>query len=138
MQSGLQDIKAGYRVVAKGLVRDDAGQLLLLRERGDLWDLPGGGLEHGETIAACLEREFAEELNVGVVIDLASVKVYPTWNTKFDDPVLIVAYEVQLAGEPMRTVDVEEFGYFTLDEVKKVELDSTLRPLIEDFYRTDG
>ena len=46
----LKDIPAAYRVTVKGLARDGQGRLLFVRERGDTWDLPGGGLEHGEEI----------------------------------------------------------------------------------------
>ena len=46
----LKHIRASYRVSVKGLIYED-GKLLFVRERSDTWDLPGGGLEHGESIA---------------------------------------------------------------------------------------
>jgi len=41
---------------------------ILLAQRADsgLWELPGGKAEPGEELAACLEREIAEELGVRV------------------------------------------------------------------------
>ena len=57
----LKHIRAAYRVSVKGLIYDD-GKLLFVRERSDTWDLPGGGLEHGEGIAEALRRECREEL----------------------------------------------------------------------------
>ncbi|MEW5914124.1 MAG: (deoxy)nucleoside triphosphate pyrophosphohydrolase [Thermodesulfobacteriota bacterium] len=41
---------------------------ILLAQRADsgLWELPGGKAEPGEELAACLEREIAEELGVTV------------------------------------------------------------------------
>lgn len=130
----LKDLKASYRVVVKGLVRDEQGRLLLVRERSDTWDLPGGGLDHNEHILPGLEREFEEELQVAVTFDESTLKAYPTWNTKFDDPVLILAYEATIQGEPSVTEDVQEFKYMTLEEAKKAKLDSTLEGIIEKFF----
>lgn len=54
-----------FHVTVKGLVFDARGAVLLLREPGGTYDLPGGRLEHGETFAGCLERECREEMGVG-------------------------------------------------------------------------
>ncbi len=44
----------------------EGGRLLLARRRDSgLWELPGGKREPGEDLAACLERELAEELALG-------------------------------------------------------------------------
>src|SRR3989338_3741149 len=62
-----------YRVAVKGLcVRD--GKILLsydttcIRggERFSAWELPGGGMEFGETFAETLRREVMEEMGVEV------------------------------------------------------------------------
>lgn len=47
----LRHIPATYRVTVKGLARDGQGRLLFVRERGDTWDLPGGGLEPWRGVA---------------------------------------------------------------------------------------
>ena len=69
MTERLKNIKSAYRVVVKGLVRDFSGKLLFVQERSDSWDLPGGGLEHGEDVTEALKREFlltrSEERRVG-------------------------------------------------------------------------
>ena len=64
----LKDISSAYRVVIKGLVRDSSGKLLFVQERRDSWDLPGGGLEHGEDVTKALKREFLEELEADVKV----------------------------------------------------------------------
>lgn len=49
----------------KAFVRDDTRVLLVKERRADgstFWTLPGGGVEHGESLRTCLRRELAEEL----------------------------------------------------------------------------
>ena len=52
------------------LVRDDAGQLLLVRRRNSpsagLWSLPGGRVEPGEPDVGAVVREVAEETGLDV------------------------------------------------------------------------
>ena len=126
MTERLKNIKSAYRVVIKGLVRDSSDKLLFVQERSDSWDLPGGGLEHGENIVEALTREFQEELGVDITIGNNCPRIIPTWNTKFDDPVLIIAYEVNLSTTPHVTDEVSNFSYFDIHEIKQEKLDSTL------------
>ena len=53
-----------YRVVAKALITDSTGRVLVVKEGQDFWSLPGGGLEHGESAKECLEREIKEEIGI--------------------------------------------------------------------------
>jgi 8-oxo-dGTP diphosphatase len=53
-----------FHVTIKGLVFDEQGALMLLREKSGHFDLPGGRLEYGEEFAGCLERECREEMGV--------------------------------------------------------------------------
>lgn len=130
----LKDIKAAYRVVVKGIVRDDDGKVLFVQERSNSWDLPGGGLEHGEGLLDALNREFAEELKAEVEIDYKNPIIVPTWNTKFDDPVLIIALGVKILSKPQLTDDVSDFKYYSLDQARQSVLDSTLVDVISKFY----
>lgn len=52
---------------AAAIIRDTAGRVLLIRRGDDRgWSLPGGVMEPGETIAACLLREVWEETGLDV------------------------------------------------------------------------
>src|SRR6478735_535367 len=62
------------RIVVTAAVIERDGRLLVTRRpRGvhleGLWEFPGGKCEPGETHAASLEREIAEELDTGVVVN---------------------------------------------------------------------
>jgi ADP-ribose pyrophosphatase YjhB (NUDIX family) len=74
-----------YRLSAYGLLFDEAGRALMVR--GDnlsfSWNLPGGGVNKGETLAGGLQREFEEEtglrVKVGLVISVTdSFVIMPT------------------------------------------------------------
>ena len=52
-----------FRVSLKAVVLNDKGQVLVVKEKGrNWWDIPGGGLDHGESIKEALARELYEEV----------------------------------------------------------------------------
>ncbi len=52
-----------YRVSFKCLIQDEEGRVLAVKEAGrSSWDLPGGGIDHGETIKESIRRELKEEI----------------------------------------------------------------------------
>lgn len=54
-----------YRISLKCLVRNDKDEVLVVKEAGrDYWDLPGGGMDHGEDIKSAIAREMKEEVNL--------------------------------------------------------------------------
>jgi 8-oxo-dGTP pyrophosphatase MutT (NUDIX family) len=54
-----------YRVSMKSLIRNEKNEILVVKETGrDWWDLPGGGMDHGEDIKSAIAREMKEEVNL--------------------------------------------------------------------------
>jgi 8-oxo-dGTP pyrophosphatase MutT (NUDIX family) len=71
------------RAVARLVVLDADGRILLLHTRdlgnpafGTSWELPGGGLEPGETFAEAAIRELREETGIRITPDRVGE---PTW-----------------------------------------------------------
>ncbi len=70
-------------VVAAGIVERDGRILITRRLAGHLaglWEFPGGKVEPGETIEACLTRELEEELGLLATVNekvLATTHDYP-------------------------------------------------------------
>ncbi|WP_371644050.1 NUDIX domain-containing protein [Streptomyces sp. NBC_00597] len=68
------------------VVRDDAGRLLIIHKTdNDLWALPGGGHDIGESIGDTVMREVEEETGITVEID-GIVGLYT-------DPQHVLAYD---------------------------------------------
>lgn len=53
-----------YRVAARILVVNKNKVLLVKEADDDWWALPGGGIDHGESIERTVTREIEEELGV--------------------------------------------------------------------------
>jgi 8-oxo-dGTP pyrophosphatase MutT (NUDIX family) len=65
-----------YRVSVKALVFDAEERLLVMQNGDGTWELPGGGLEHAESLEQCLRREILEELGVDVT-RIETGKIHP-------------------------------------------------------------
>jgi 8-oxo-dGTP diphosphatase len=88
-------------VVAAAIIERDGRWLMARRLRGThlegLWEFPGGKVDPGETLEACLVRELAEEL--GVTGRAGALR----WSTAHDYPAKRVElhfYDCTIEGEP--------------------------------------
>lgn len=54
-----------FRVSLKSVIFNEAGDVLVVKENGrDWWDIPGGGIDHGESVEEALARELREEVSL--------------------------------------------------------------------------
>ena len=68
-----------FRISLKAVIFDPSGKLLVTNEAGRSWHLPGGGMEHGETVEQGLRRELAEEIGYTGDIDYKVIGAEPMW-----------------------------------------------------------
>ena len=106
------------------MITDPAGRVLLCRRppgahQGGLWEFPGGKLEPGESLAAALARELAEELGIRVVRHRPLIRLrhaYP------DREVLLDVHRIEswegeprgLEGQPLAWVTPERLSDYPL------------------------
>ena len=126
-------------VRVSGLLVEDQRLLLVRQQRGGeaYWLLPGGGVEHGESLSAALEREMLEELGLTAIAGapLALVESISPDMRSYAKHVLHVILEVKTAagdatvqllpGDPA----VIEAGFFARHELSGL----LIRPPIVDF-----
>lgn len=65
-----------YRVSIKALILDKSRKKFCITlENNGLWELPGGGLDHGESSEESLKRELKEEMGL-IVTEVSSFPSY--------------------------------------------------------------
>ena len=69
-------------VAVFGLIRNTAGEILMLESPRRGWELPGGQVEEGEDLMRALAREILEETGVTAVVDRLAA-VYSRLNPPF-------------------------------------------------------
>ncbi|MFL5642076.1 MAG: NUDIX hydrolase [Chloroflexota bacterium] len=131
------------RVGAYAICLDDTGRILLCRIApwvlsGEVWTLPGGGIDFGEAPATAALRELTEETGyVGEVIELADVSDHlfsgSTDGTEGDSVpmhAIRIVYRVRIVGGDLRDeVDgsTDTCGWFALDAAARLHLATLAR-----------
>src|SRR5215471_17700520 len=96
---------AANSVVASvvAVVRNDNGELLLIhRTDNDLWALPGGGHDIGETISQTVRREVLEETGIRVeVTDLVGIYTNPNHVMAYDDGEVRQQFSICFTARPV-------------------------------------
>ena len=133
-----------WRPSAYGIVIKD-GNVLLSRQFGDRYDLPGGGVELGEDLEAAVIREVKEETGLDVhkpkVLGIENNFFHSAHGNKKSYHSILVYYLCTLLGGELSTdgFDEEEKKYaeiaewIPLNEIDDLKLASTFdfRPYIK-------
>ncbi|MDP2656414.1 MAG: NUDIX hydrolase [bacterium] len=109
-------MKPTFTIGVFGIIRDDQDRVLLvLRNDYDLWNLPGGGLEKGESPWEGVIREVKEETGLDIqVTRLAGVY------SKTDKDEIVFSFECKVAGGQITLNDeVKDIQYFALGDIPK-------------------
>ena len=112
------------RVIAQGLIRSNANEILLCElTYKQEWDLPGGVVDPHESPAHAVVREIREEMQVDVLPrSLVAVNWLPAWRG-WDDAMLCV-FDLGIADDVISMARLEPrelraLHWCTLDEVER-------------------
>ena len=84
-------------IILKALIKNEKGQILLVKEKSEKWDLPGGGIDHGEEPEAGLRRELQEEIGISNNINIGRiVRQKSFWLDEKQAYLMWIVYEVKI------------------------------------------
>ena len=129
-----------YSAVKAVIVKD--GKILFIKQfvKGkEVWDLPGGRIEYGESPQEALAREIKEELGMDITV-LKQAGVYWFFRIVDKDQVICNAFlckasnnEISLAKNPSLAEDIREFQWLDKHEALDKDVsDESLKELIKN------
>ena len=100
---------------------------------GGLWEFPGGKVESGETLPACLRREIREELGVRIKVGPPIISLDHAY-THFK--MTLHAFECQLVKGRPRALQVQDLKWVRIKEVGNYAFAKTDLRIIEALRAT--
>ncbi len=132
-------------VPAVSAVIADPGGRLLLQRRTDnqLWSVPGGAVELGESVLDALRREVLEETGLEVEVDrLIGVYSSPDYLVAYDDGEVrqqfSLAFACHVTGGSIQTSsETMDVQWFPPDDLATLDLSAGAARRIDDYRRGD-
>jgi ADP-ribose pyrophosphatase YjhB (NUDIX family) len=122
------------------IVTNVEGEILLHhRTDNNLWGLPGGTMDAGESIAQCVVREVKEETGLDVEPEyLLGIYSNPNHVVSYSDGEVrqqfsICFYCRLLGGEIKVSDESHEVGFFSLTEIDKLNMHPSIRLRIQHY-----
>ena len=130
------------RVAVGAVVVDQEKVLLVLRGKApakDMWAVPGGSVDLGETLQAAAEREILEETGLQIrageiIYAFEKIERDDAGQVRFHYVILDLLGEVLDPASPLRPADdVSDAGWFSLADLDRLNLpvSDTTRTLLE-------
>ncbi|MBI4316134.1 MAG: A/G-specific adenine glycosylase [Chloroflexi bacterium] len=125
-----------HYTVAAGIIRRRRRILIAQRPAdkllGGLWEFPGGKVEAGESLRACLRREVREELGIEIEIGEQRLKLAHAY-THFK--ITLHAFEAGWVSGKVRALDVADFRWVRPAELSHFAMGKTDRAIAKAVQR---
>jgi 8-oxo-dGTP diphosphatase len=139
----MENIQCTYRVSTKAIIKNEHDEIMFLQESSGVWDLPGGGMDQGESPREALKREIDEE--TGFTVDWMDDRPANFWTVRREtgsNPLkwfAFVSYEVKTSGTFKSAAKDEngvegaivEVKFFSTTEAATLNLHDNARAFIE-------
>lgn len=128
-----------HKSIGVAVIWNDRGQILIDRRRqegllGGLWEFPGGKVEAGETIEACIQREIREELGIEIAVGDRLIVVDHAYS--HFRVTLHVHHCRYISGKP-QAIECDEVRWVTLADIDQYPFPKANVQII-DALRTKG
>jgi mutator protein MutT len=127
------------KVAVSAVVRDDQGRILMIRRTdNDMYSIPGGGLEVGETVAQAVVREVSEETGIVVqVTELVGVFSNPDHVIAYNDGEVRQEFSlcfraVPVGGRPRTSSESKDVRWVTADDLDEINVHPSIRLRISE------
>lgn len=129
-----------HKNIGVAVIWNDQQQILIDRRResgllGGLWEFPGGKVEPGETVEACIQREILEELGIEIEVGDRLIVVDHTYS--HFRVTLNVHHCRYLSGEPT-PIECDEVRWVTLADIDQYPFPKANVQIIEALRQQPG
>ena len=122
-----------HKRIGVAVITDEQGNILIDRRRqegllGGLWEFPGGKIEPGESVEACVKREIKEELGIEIAVGSRLITIDHAY-THFKVTLNVFNCK-HLSGEP-QPLESDEVKWVALDEINEYPFPKANGQIIE-------
>jgi ADP-ribose pyrophosphatase len=139
-------LKSFPQIAVGAVVFNDAGEVLLVKRLNEpsknLWAIPGGRLQAGETLKEAAKREIFEETSVkiepsNIVYTFELLEKNEQGDIKFH--YIIIDYEAEfISGTPRAADDAKESAWVSRERFKTINVNRSTRKLLQEKYDFAG
>jgi 8-oxo-dGTP diphosphatase len=97
------------------IFRGETEVLLGRRRDYDIWNLPGGGLQQGETVTEGIAREVEEETGLAVEVE----RLVGVYSKPYRDEIVLTFKCAAVSGTLRPSREAAEWCYFSVDDLPR-------------------